>query len=166
VTMNVQTADTTPTGPHTLTVTASGTGAPDKTTDVTLNVQNHVPFTISGSASGVSPGADTALDLELTNPYNFALQVTGLSVSLNDITGAGTANGGCDIADFSVNQISGVDLSTSPVTLPANGTNVKLSTLLPGGASLPSVHMANTNVSQDDCQGATVNFNFSGTSQK
>jgi hypothetical protein len=163
VTMNVQTDDTTPTGNHTLTVTGSGSGTPDQSTPVTLSVQQHVPFGIAGSASGVSPGADTPLDLTLTNPYNFSLQVTGLTVALNGITGAGSAHGGCNSADFSVTDINAAAL---PITLPANATNASLTSLGVVTANLPKLHMDNSSSNQDDCQGATVNFNFTGAAQK
>src|SRR5207247_11308751 len=89
VTMNVQTNDSTPTGNHALTVTGSGSGTPNQVTNVTLSVQQHVPFQISADASGLAPGVTSALDLQLTNPYNFALQITGLSVALPGSTSIG-----------------------------------------------------------------------------
>jgi hypothetical protein len=171
VTMNVQTDDTTPSGNQPFTVKGTAAGIAGQTTNVTLNVQNHVPFTISGAATGVSPGADTPLNLTLSNPYNFALQVTGISVAFDSttpLTGATNANGGCHIADFSLIQINR-DLTTgtgTPITLPANASNATLTSLGVNSVDLPKLHMANTTANQDDCQGATVNFNFSGTSQK
>jgi hypothetical protein len=165
VTVTIATTDSTPTGAHSFSVTGSGSGTADQTTNLSINVQQHVPFGISGTASGVTPGSDTPLNLQLTNPYNFALQVTGITVALNGVTGGGTANGGCLAGDFSVVPIN-VDLSANPITLPANASNATLTSLGVSTSDLPKVHMDNTSSNQDDCQGATVNFTYSGNSHK
>ncbi|MEA2192312.1 MAG: hypothetical protein QOI73_2433 [Solirubrobacteraceae bacterium] len=121
---------------------------------VALTVVNSDPFSITGDlATNLSPGVGAPLDLVLTNPHDFDLRITALSVS---VRGA-TTNPGCSgEAGYGVAQFAG----TYPVVL-APGSS-RLSALVPDSSLWPQVSMRNLPTNQDACKGAVITLDYSG----
>jgi hypothetical protein len=122
----------------------------------------HTNFTISGdlpSSSPLEPGLSVPFDLSLTNPGPVEIAISGLEVSVGDISAPNAAaTFPCTAADFSVSQFSG----GYGFTLPATSTR-SLSELGFAGSQLPQVEMWNRPVNQNGCKGASLQFDFSGT---
>lgn len=114
-------------------------------------------FGITGHLSQpLYPGAQPQpLDLTLQNAYNFALQVTSISVAL-----ASTNTAGCSTTNFVVSS-----QFTGTVVIPANTTE----SLTAAGATsgqLPELQMIDTGTNQDICRGASLALTYSGQAQK
>jgi hypothetical protein len=146
-------------GSYPLVITATGSDAGNTitgSTPVTLVVTNKQNFTIAGNlGTALTPGSSAPIALTLTNPYDFDLKVTAVSVSL-----ASTSNpAGCPAAtNFAVTQ---VPAASFPITLPAGSTET-----LPAG-SRPQVTMLNLpSTNQDLCKGATLSFDYTGSAEK
>ena len=155
--LTITTSSSTPTGSYNITITGTS-GSISRTTSVTLTVTPVVPFSISGSLTDtLYPGRQSPLNLTLTNPYNFTLHVTNLTVSIT-----GTSNSSCAVSgafnNFTVTQFSG----TYPLTLGANQTT-SLSAMSIPQARWPQVNMLNTSFNQDACKGVTLNLSYSGS---
>ena len=147
-------------GTYPVTVTGTGSGM-TRSTSFSLTVEDKKQFDITADpVYGLVPGATVPLDLALTNPNNFALDVTDLSAFVDHVT----SSAACDGADnFSVEQITA---GAYPLSLPAGSTRT-LSELGVASADRPSVSMTDSlTVNQDACKGATVYFNYSGTATK
>jgi hypothetical protein len=147
-------------GTYPLTVTGTG-GGMTRSTSLTLVVEEKQPFDITGGlGQQLVPGARVPLNLALTNPNNFTLQVTGIAVSVDHQTSAA----GCDGADnFSAGQIPA---NRYPLSLPANSTRT-LGQLGVSDGDKPAVTMNDlVTVNQDACKGVTVYFNYSGGATK
>ncbi|MDQ3155449.1 MAG: hypothetical protein M3Q98_01805 [Actinomycetota bacterium] len=116
-------------------------------------------FTIKGNASEViSPGVTVSLDLEITNPHNFPLAVTGLDVTLSDID-APRAGGArpCTVGDFQLTQASDV-----AITIAARSTST-FSSLDLDRKTWPQVGMLNRPVNQDGCKGASLKLGYTAS---
>jgi hypothetical protein len=125
---------------------------------VTWDVLPSLPFPISGSLSGLSPGADRPLQLTVSNPFDFDLRVTSLTVSLRP----GSSQIGCDgPANLRVTQ-SNAAVGTVSIVVPARGSV----TLPAQGATTPRVTMLNLAVSQDACKNAVFTFGYSGVATR
>jgi hypothetical protein len=72
------------------------------------------PFTISGSVDGLAPGVGSQLPLTVSNPYDFPIKVTTLTV------GAGDAGGPCLGKSLEVQPLGGT------VQVPARGSATTL----------------------------------------
>jgi hypothetical protein len=114
-------------------------------------------FPVSGAAvSNFYPGgAAVPINLVIGNPYNFTLEVTAVTVTVN-----GTSASGCDASNFTV-----VQNLAAPVDIPA-GQTLSLQAAGVPQSSWPQVQMIDTHVSQDACKGATVSFSFAGQGTK
>ena len=93
--------------------------------------------------------------LIVSNPYDFPLRVTGLTVTIL----AGSSQPGCDgPANLQVAQSNTGDGSVS-IIVPALG-----SVMLPAqGATAPVVTMRDLPTNQDACKSATFALSYSGT---
>jgi hypothetical protein len=113
-------------------------------------------FTISGSLPGLLyPGGGAALPLTATNPYDFPLRVTGLTVTIL----AGSSRPGCDgVANLQVTQ-SNTAAGTVSIVVPALGSV----TLPAQAATAPVVTMLDLPTNQDACKNATFALSYSGT---
>ena len=112
-------------------------------------------FTISGSLkNALAPGSPAqALDLQISNPYSFAIKVSGIVVTL-----VKTSNSGCTSGtNFQVTQYSG------PSFTMAAGLNENLSQVVTGTQQLPHVQMLNLDTNQDVCKSATLTFSYTGS---
>jgi hypothetical protein len=150
-----------------LTITGTG-GSPSvtKQTSVTLVVSTPSRsngFTISGNLTAAfAPGVSQPLNLSLTNPNNFDLAITNLTVAVQ-ITSAPKATTAhpCSPSDFQVTQFAG----GYPVKL-LSGLTATLSQRGFPSAQWPQVKMLDTTSNQDGCKGATIKLNYTGTTQK
>jgi hypothetical protein len=127
---------------------------------VTLVVEEKKPFQISGAApTELVPGQSAPVDLLLTNPHSFPLQVTELNIVVDNTT----SDPACDGPEnFSVTAIPAGDY---PLTLPANSSRT-LSSLTPA-PQLPTVGMTNlTSTDQDACKDVSFNLHYSGTATR
>ena len=148
--------------PGTYPVTITGTGGGlTRSTSVSLTVEENKPFGISGNApQGFAPGRSVPLNLALTNPHNFTINVTEIAVDVDHNTSKPACDGE---QNYTVDPIPS---SRYPLSLPANSTRT-LSQLGVSDADKPSVVMNSLEyVSQDGCKGATVFFNYSGMATK
>ena len=104
----------------TYTVTITGTGfAPNEitsSTSVVLTVEEKKPFQISGNPTDtLAPGKPVPLNLTLTNPHNFALNVTEVAVDVDRLT----SEPGCDgEQNYSVEPIPAARAAATPWSSP------------------------------------------------
>jgi hypothetical protein len=156
-TLTVQTQGNTQTGTYSLTLTGSATiGGKSvlRSATVVLVVQKNQGFQIAGSLpTKLTPGGQAPLDLTLTNPYSFSLQVASLAASVQESTSSVACSG---TRNFSVVQFSG----SYPLTLPP-GT-WRLSQLVADSAKWPQVRMIETGANQDACKSTTIALAYSG----
>lgn len=103
-------------------------------------------FTISGGVQGLFPGVTSKLFLTVTNPNNQAMTVTGLTATLQSVSGATGCN--ASASNLTVGSYSGGQFDV------AKNSSVASSGFIP--LSLPT-SVANA------CQGATYNLTYSGT---
>jgi len=115
-------------------------------------------FSIAGDLTEkLYPGTRAPLDLALTNPNDFDLRVTNLTVAVD----ARTSSAGCDgNENFAATQYGG----PYPLTLPP-GTST-LSRLVDDASKLPRIEMRNLPSSQDACQNASIALRYTGSATK
>lgn len=96
-------------------------------------------FELAGEVGGLYPGVNTTLDVEVTNPYRFAIRVISTTVTVLD------ARPACPASMLEIGD------SQAPVEVPPGGV-----------ATVPlAVHMSAD--APDACQGATWPLEFTGT---
>ena len=147
-------------GSHTFCVRGIGVGGvvgPDAC--VTWDVLPARAFTISGSLSGLLvPGADRSLRLTVSNPFDFDLRVTSLTVNVRP----GSSQPGCDgPANLQVTQ-SNTTAANVSIVVPPRGSV----TLPAQDATTPRVTMLDLAVSQDACKNAVFSFTYSGVATR
>ena len=122
-------------------------------------------FAIEGSATQpISPGFKAPLNLRLTNPHDVPMSVTGLKVTIQNVSSPNADRAHpCGVRDFAVVQVP----DSGKVTVPARATS-SLSGLGVPRATLPQVGMLNRPTNQDGCQGASLSLAYtaSGTLEK
>jgi hypothetical protein len=148
-------------GDHTFSVVAidrAGNRSPAATWAWTLLINK--TFGISGNAHGaLYPGMPgTPLDLTFTNPYNFAI-----SVERVDVTVHSASSNACTISANFRDTTGRFDLA-QPVVVPANASVTPLAGSRPG--NWPTIAMENTPVSQDACKNVTFTLSYTGTARK
>jgi len=152
------------TGAHTFGVRAIGSGGvAGRETSVTWTVHSPaIPqpepsggFTISGSLPTLlSPGTGGPLPLTVSNPFDFDLTVTALTVTVRP----GSSRPGCDgPANLQVTQ-SNTASGSIWIVVPAHGSL----TLPAQGATAPQVTMRDLATNQDACKNATFSFSLGG----
>src|SRR5918992_1063732 len=97
-------------------------------------------FLIDGDAQDLYPTIETTLDLTITNPNNFPIRVTSLTVTVGD------ASGDCSSEYVGVTGFTG----GPALIVPENGTAPK---------SLPLTMSADA---PDECQGAVFPMTYEG----
>lgn len=123
-------------------------------------VVGNASFTVTGDVTqALKPGGSATLDLRLSNPNSFAIEVTNVTVLVSaGTTRAGATNPGCVGTDnLVVTRQLGAD-----VTLPRNATR-SLSQLGVPESLWPQLTMPNRPVNQDACKATTFTFTFSGS---
>jgi hypothetical protein len=119
-----------------------------------LTVVEARQFQIGGDlATPLYPGGGAPLDLVLSNPHDFDLRVTALSVQMR----AGTTNPGCESdANYAVTQYSG----GYPLVLHPGST--RLSALVSNSSVWPQVSMHDLPTNQDACKDARLSLDYEG----
>jgi hypothetical protein len=114
------------------------------------------PFRITGGIpSALSPGSSQSLALTVSNPFDFAIRVTSLTVTIRP----GSTQPGCDgPSNLSIAQ-SNTSGGAIWIVVPARGSV----TLPAQGATAPIVTMLDLPTNQDACKGAVFTADFSGT---
>ena len=115
------------------------------------------PFLISSVlTSSLIPGAAVPVNLTLTNPNSFGIDIEQLVVSIKRVNATDPA--GCGPHDFRTRQFSGrYGLRVGS----AHTTDLRRLGVAP--AQWPQVIMINRSENQDGCKGATVELELRGT---
>jgi uncharacterized membrane protein len=162
-TLQIQTAGNTQVDTNALSITASGTvggTAVSRTANATLIVQKNQNFDISGDlGTTLVPGRRAPLDLALTNSQNFDIQVTRITVGIDEGTSRPACSGG---QNFKVTQ---VPAARYPVTVPAGQTKT-LTRLGVADGDQPQIEMLNQPWSQEACKNASLTLTFTGSAGK
>jgi hypothetical protein len=118
---------------------------------------------LGGTTAGpFSPGMTRPLDLTFTNDNNFAIQVTAVTITVDDATiRNGVANPAC-VGSSNLIVSRGF---TGPVTVPGNSTR-SLSALAVPAAQWTLLHMPNLTVNQNACKATTFTLHYSGSATK
>ena len=116
------------------------------------------PVPMSGNLlTALSPGVAAPLNVRITNPYDYAIKVTGITVSVQSATvKGGSPNPGCDgtVNLVVLRQYSG----PNPLVVGAN-KSLTLSGAGVAQSAWPQLKMPNLPVNQDACKGTTFTFN-------
>lgn len=116
-------------------------------------------FTLSGNLTQpLSPGATSALDVRITNPFTFAINVTVMTVTVNEAT---TKNGRPNPAcRGTVNLVAHRQYTgRSPLTIARNATR-SLSDLGVARGQWPQLQMPNLSTNQDACKSTDFSFTY------
>jgi hypothetical protein len=122
-------------------------------------------FTLSGSLSQVLyPGATAGLNVRITNPFNFDINVSQLTVTVRRATTrGGVPNPGCDgTVNLRVLRQYG---GPSPLKVKSSRT-VSLSDLGVPQSQWPQLQMPDLPVNQDACKSTTFTFDYAATATK
>jgi hypothetical protein len=163
--LDVSTTSATPLGTYSLSLKGTSGTLQSAVVVVSLTVTagQHQPFTISGDPTGLlAPGNSVPINLQLTNPGNSSLNVTGLTVSVTGVTRNAQAvanNRPCNPSDYSVTQFSG----NYPIAAPPGNSSLSSSGI--PASRWPQITMLDTSLNQDGCKGATLQISYSGTGQ-
>ncbi|MHC6220052.1 COG1470 family protein [Arthrobacter sp. MMS24-S77] len=164
-TLDVSTTSATPLGTYSLSLKGTSGTLQSAVVVVSLTVTagQHQPFTISGGPTGLlAPGNAVSINLQLANPGNSSLNVTGLTVSITGVTRTAQAvakNLPCTPSDYAVTQFSG----SYPFSAPPGNSSLSGSGI--PAAQWPQIKMLNSSLNQDGCKGATLQLSYSGTGQ-
>ncbi len=122
-------------------------------------------FTVSGDVTQLlAPGTTAALNVKITNPFNYDILITQVTVTVQHATTKnGQPNPTCDGTTNLIvtRQFSG----TSPLKVKSNRT-VSLSDLGIPQSQWPQLLMPNLPTNQDACKGTTTKFTYSATATK
>jgi hypothetical protein len=121
-------------------------------------------FTLSGDVTQLlSPGATAELNVKITNPFNFDILVSQLTVTVQHATTRnGQPNPSCDgTANLRVSR----QFSGSWLKVKSNRT-VSLSDLGVPHSQWPQLLMPDLPTNQDACKGASYTFTYSATATK
>jgi hypothetical protein len=110
-------------------------------------------FSISGDlGTPLYPSSRGSLDLVLTNPHSFDIQVIALGVSLG-----GTTNARCSgRVNYAATQYTG----KFPLLVHPGST--RLSALVSNSSVWPQISMRDLPTNQDACQGAVLSLHYNG----
>jgi len=149
---------------HTLAVSAvDAAGNVSPPASWTWMILVNKPFTITDATDPTRrllfPGSSAALNVNIKNPYNFPLRVTGISIAA--ITSNRTA---CDPATNLV-PVPAVAVDNVVVVVPANST-WSLDSLGVLSPRWPQLQMQNLGSDQEACKNAIFTLTYSGTGTK
>jgi hypothetical protein len=115
-------------------------------------------------AEPLYPGATAAVDVRITNPFPFDVEVSGLTVTVRRVTTrGGLLNPACD---GTVNlRVARPYSGRWRLLVPARRTR-SLSSLGVPRAQWPQLEMPNLPVNQDACKGTTFTFSYAATATK
>lgn len=114
-------------------------------------------FSITGDAvRPVSPGKGSAIDVTFTNPRGRRMKVTGLRVTIREVTAPNaTARRPCSLTDFRVKQAR----RAFAVGVPPHATR-SLSQYHLRRGRWPRLRMKNRPVNQNGCKGASLTLAY------
>ena len=162
-TLQVDTASSAETGSYNLVIKGTATiagHAASRLATVMLVVQESQSFQIAGNLGvQLAPGTKAPLNLTLSNPNNFGVKVTDLTVAVEEDTGRAGCSG---TQNFGITQIPA---ARYPITLPAGQTKT-LTQLGIADGDQPQVEMLNQPWNQDACKGATIALDYGGSARK
>lgn len=144
-------------GDHCLSVRAVDlAGNTGPTTTFCWRVRIDAGFLITGNTVGLlAPGVSRPVDLVIHNPFNYAIKVTSVAVTIGSAPGCPAAQ------NFALEHSL-----IGTVTVPAN-TARSLSALGVPEADWPLVRMVNLpTTNQDACKNTSVTLTYSGTAEK
>jgi hypothetical protein len=125
---------------------------------VVLSIVTSRALRITGDLSELLyPGGGAPLDLVLTNPHDFDLSVSELSVRVGSSTSSPSCSGD---ANYAVAQYNG----GYPLLLHPGIT--RLSALVPNSTVWPRVSMNDLPTNQDACKGVVVSLGYQGTATR
>jgi hypothetical protein len=161
-TLNVSTTTTNPPGSYALTITGTSNSI-SHTTAGELDIDL---FSVTGSVPAtLYPGAAAQrIPLTLTDPYGYAVTVTGLAASVaqdsqgNAVDPTGKSIPGCLASWF---QFKDTPFSPTNTYLLSGGS----SSTIPATDD-PTITMVESGTNQDACEGVTLKLNFVGAAQK
>ena len=144
---------------------------PNVATPATFHLINDSQFTISGDipdslSKPFYPGVTQSLNLTIKNPYNFSIDVTGLTIVVSPNTtiasGPGAGNDNTANCSGTTNMVQTRPFSGS-VDIPASTTET-LTAAGALGSQLPELQMPDLpTTNQDGCQNTTFHFTYSGS---
>jgi hypothetical protein len=112
-----------------------------------------IGFTISGGVSNLGPGVPKPIALTLTNPNDFKIYVTALTVAMS----TSSLPAGCQSSWFQLTQSS--VSNSNAVTVPAKG-----STTVASAPLAPQIELIDSPTdNQDACKSASFTLTFSGS---
>jgi hypothetical protein len=130
---------------------STGKASLDTTWDWTI-VKN-IDFPISGDASGsLSPGVEVPVNLTFTNPYNFAIQINDVSITIDNPT-----------ATTACQSSQNLEISkpfVGPVTVEADATMTLTD------SRRPNIRLRDLPTKQDACKGLSFQLHYIGTAIK
>jgi hypothetical protein len=159
-TLTVTTSDaTTPDGTYDIVIDGTSAGVSATTTATLVVSTPKGSFTISGGVDGMlAPGVSQPIYLAITNPYNFDISVTNVTVAVQSVSAPNAdAAHPCTPSDYSVTQFSGA----YPMKVKSSRTSTLSGLGLPQ-SQLPRVGMINRPINQDGCKGADISLKYSG----
>ncbi|NKE60446.1 hypothetical protein FXN61_28110 [Lentzea sp. PSKA42] len=110
----------------------------------------------------VSPGVMVSIDLKFTNPHDFAVALTSLTVELQNINAPNAdETHSCSLDDFAVNQAP-TDLQ---IPLAAHATNTLSGLGLPP-ENWPRMGMHNHPANQDGCKEASLTLVYTASAER
>jgi hypothetical protein len=117
------------------------------------------------------PGGSSPLDLQLTNPYNFTIRVTGITAVATDAVKSSHQSPLCSVDTdvITTGLITRTPMTAPTVDIRANDSKTLSSYLALGDtwpADWPTITMPNTNANQDDCKNTTFTLSYTGTATK
>lgn len=132
--------------------TGSGGGA-----GVAADDSPELLFSMGGNADRpLMPGVMVPLDLAFTNPQDFALAITDLNLTVEEVRAPNADDlHPCGIDDYTVNQAA-----AELVVTVAAATTSTLSALSVPRETWPQVGLRARPVNQDGCKGATLRFRY------
>jgi hypothetical protein len=120
-------------------------------------------FSIKGNASQLfSPGLSQLIDLSVTNPFNFAMKVTSITVNVQPGT---TKNSQPNAACSGTQNLIVSRPFSGTATVPANSTKTFTQLALPQ-TQWPVLQMPDLPINQDACKKTTFNIAYTGTATK
>ena len=162
-TLQVDTASNANTGSYNLVIKGTATiagHAASRLATVMLVVQESQSLQIAGNLGvQLAPGTKAPLNLTLSNPNNFGVKVTDLTVAVEEDTGRAGCSG---TQNFGITQIPA---ARYPITLPAGQTKT-LTQLGIADGDQPQVEMLNQPWNQDACKNATIALDYGGSARK
>jgi hypothetical protein len=124
---------------------------------IVLNVIRGREFGIRGDLGPpLYPGRTEPLELTITNPNDFAIEVTELDVAIRP----GTSNPDCGSENYVVDQYRG----PYPLRIAPGAT--RLGELVPDRSLWPRVSMLNLPTNQDACKNARVTLEYRGAARR